>query len=106
MNGQYPFLDILVGAYFCQDYDLLYGETMDEVIDCFLNVATQEMIKELIEEIDSFINTSKDIEKDFDALYYSDFDPDFWDTATALGFLNYVSKRAQDFLNEHTEKDE
>ncbi|MGV8001317.1 hypothetical protein QPK14_03970 [Photorhabdus temperata subsp. temperata] len=54
----------------------------------------------------SFINTSEDIEKDFDDLYYSDFDPDFWDTATALGFLNYVSKRAQDYLNEHTEQDE
>ncbi|EQC00501.1 contact-dependent growth inhibition system immunity protein [Photorhabdus temperata] len=105
MNEQYLFLDILMYAYFNQDYAIISGPELNDVIDDFLNVATRGMIKGLIEEIDDLIDTYKDLEKGFDYLYHdSDFCPELWNT-TALDFLNYVSKRAQEFLNEHSEKD-
>ncbi|KER02494.1 contact-dependent growth inhibition system immunity protein [Photorhabdus temperata] len=51
MNEQYPFLDILMYAYFNQDYAIISGPEINDVIDDFLHVATRGMIKGLIEEI-------------------------------------------------------
>ncbi|WP_387465295.1 contact-dependent growth inhibition system immunity protein [Photorhabdus sp. RM323S] len=99
MNGQYPFLDIFMYAYFNQDYAIISGPELNDVIDDFLHVATRGMIKGLIEEIDSIINTSENVENRFDFLYHdSDFCPELWDT-TALEFINYASKLAQEYLD-------
>ncbi|MCC8423279.1 hypothetical protein J8V12_21280 [Photorhabdus thracensis] len=99
------YLDILMYAYFNQDYAIISGPEINDVIDDFLNVATRGMIKGLIEEIDSIINTSENVENRFYFLYHdADVLPEIW-SMTALEFLNYVSKRAQEFLNEHPEKD-
>ncbi|KER02491.1 hypothetical protein LGZ99_14840 [Photorhabdus temperata] len=98
-------LNRLMYAYFNQDFDIISGPELDDVINDYLDTTNKEMKRKLIEEIDSFICNSKDIEKEFKLVYSdSDFDPDLWDT-TALDFLNYVSKRAQEFLNEYPEKD-
>ncbi|EYU14977.1 contact-dependent growth inhibition system immunity protein [Photorhabdus aegyptia] len=106
MTGQYPFLDILMHAYFNQDFDIISGPELDDVINDFLNDASQGMRKGLIEEINDLINSSEDVENTFD-YHYHDVDvlPEVWNM-TALEFLEHVSKKAQNFLNEHTEKDE
>nr|WP_243465003.1 contact-dependent growth inhibition system immunity protein [Photorhabdus temperata] len=44
------------------------------------------------------MHNSKDLEKEFRELYRYDFNPDLWET-TALDFLNHVSKRVQDYLD-------
>ncbi|KGM28682.1 contact-dependent growth inhibition system immunity protein [Photorhabdus akhurstii] len=106
MNGRYPFLDILMHAYFNQDFDIISGPELDDVINDFLNDASQGMIKGLIEEINDLIDTSQDVEKEFDSLYYdADVLPEGWNM-TALEFLTHVSNKSQDYLNEHTEQDE
>ncbi|WP_445494798.1 contact-dependent growth inhibition system immunity protein [Photorhabdus sp. SF281] len=106
MNKQYPFLDILIYAYFNQDYKIISGPKLNNVIDDFLHVATRGMIKGLIEEIDSIINTSENVENRFDFLYHdADVLPEVWNM-TALEFLTHVSNKSQDYLNKHTEQDE
>ncbi|WP_434523959.1 contact-dependent growth inhibition system immunity protein [Photorhabdus asymbiotica] len=93
-------LNRLMFAYFNQDYDIISGPELDDVINDYLDTTNEAMKKNLIQEIAFFIHNSENIEKDFQALYYSSsFCPKLWDT-TALEFLNYVSKRTQDFLSE------
>ncbi|MCW7763176.1 contact-dependent growth inhibition system immunity protein [Photorhabdus luminescens] len=105
MTGQYPFLDILMHAYFNQDFDIISGPELDDVINDFLNDASQGMRKGLIEEISDLIDSSEDVENTFD-YHYHDVDvlPEWWGL-TALEFLEHVSKKAQDFLNERIEKE-
>ncbi|TDB55577.1 contact-dependent growth inhibition system immunity protein [Photorhabdus luminescens] len=106
MTGQYPFLDILMHAYFNQDFDIISGPELDDVINDFLNDASQGMRKGLIEEISDLIDSSEDVENTFYYHYHdADVFPEIWHL-TALEFLEHVSKKAQDFLNEHTEQDE
>ncbi|TNH43360.1 contact-dependent growth inhibition system immunity protein [Photorhabdus luminescens] len=91
-------LNRLMYAYFNQDYDIISGPELDDVINDYLDTTNDKMKRELIEEIDSFIHNSKNIEEEFKLVYSdSDFDPDLWET-TALDFLNYVSKRTRDYL--------
>ncbi|KER02492.1 hypothetical protein LGZ99_14835 [Photorhabdus temperata] len=105
MDRQYPLLDNLMYAYFNQDYDIISGPELDDVINDFFSNTSNNMKKEVIKEVNSFICNSKDIEKKFNFIY-SDADvlPEVW-SMTALEFLEHVSKKAQDFLNEHTEQD-
>ncbi|WP_387691715.1 contact-dependent growth inhibition system immunity protein [Photorhabdus sp. RM71S] len=105
MTGQYPFLDILMHAYFNQDFDIISGPELDDVINDFLNDASQGMRKGLIEEINDLIDSSEDVENTFD-YHYHDVDvlPEVWNMR-ALEFLEHVSKKAQDFLNERLEKE-
>ncbi|MCW7763177.1 contact-dependent growth inhibition system immunity protein [Photorhabdus sp. P32] len=106
MNRQYPLLDNLMYAYFNQDYEIISGPELDDVIDDFFSNTSNGIKREVIKEINTFICNSKDIEKEF-YFIYSDADvfPEIW-SLTALEFLEHVSKKAQDFLNEHTEQDE
>ncbi|WP_289997918.1 contact-dependent growth inhibition system immunity protein [Photorhabdus laumondii] len=92
-------LNRLMYAYFNQDFDIISGPELDDVINDYLDTANDKMKRELIEEIDSFIHNSKNVEEEF-KLVYSDFDPDLWEI-TALDFLNHVSKRAQDHLDKN-----
>ncbi|OCA53704.1 contact-dependent growth inhibition system immunity protein [Photorhabdus namnaonensis] len=92
-------LNRLMFAYFNQDYDIISGPELDDVINDYLDTANDKMKRELIEEIDSFIHNSKNVEEEFKLVYSdSDFDPDLWEI-TALDFLNHVSKRAQEYLD-------
>ncbi|MFD0706254.1 contact-dependent growth inhibition system immunity protein [Photorhabdus akhurstii] len=94
-------LNRLMYAYFNQDFDIISGPELDDVINDYLNTANDKMKMELIEEINSFIHNSKNIEEEFKLVYSdSDFDPDLWEI-TALDFLNHVSKRAQDYLDKN-----
>ncbi|PQQ29060.1 hypothetical protein C6H64_13410 [Photorhabdus luminescens] len=92
-------LNRLMFAYFNQDYDIISGPELDDVINDYLDTANDKMKIELIEEIDSFIHNSKNVEEEFKLVYSdSDFDPDLWEI-TALDFLNHVSKLAQEYLD-------
>ncbi|MGV7960074.1 contact-dependent growth inhibition system immunity protein [Photorhabdus tasmaniensis] len=94
-------LNRLMFAYFNQDYDIISGPELDDVINDYLDTASEEMKRELMEEIESFIQNSEDIEKDFQALYYSSsFCPKLWNT-TALEFLKYVLKKTQNCLDKY-----
>ncbi|WP_445494793.1 contact-dependent growth inhibition system immunity protein [Photorhabdus sp. SF281] len=106
MTGQYPFLDILMHAYFNQDFDIISGPELDDVINDFLNDASQGMKKGLIEEINDLIGSSEDVENTFDYHYHdAEVLPEGWGM-TALEFLTHVSNKSQDYLNKHTEQDE
>ncbi|NHB95841.1 contact-dependent growth inhibition system immunity protein [Photorhabdus stackebrandtii] len=91
------YIDDLILTYFHQDYQL-FGETIDEIIDDYLNCQYPITIISLIREIRIFISNSDDVEKDFDSLNYNEFVPELWET-TALDFLNHVSKLAQEYLD-------
>ncbi|KMW73429.1 hypothetical protein TI10_10250 [Photorhabdus luminescens subsp. luminescens] len=94
-------LNLLMFAYFNQDYDIISGPELDDVINDYLDTTNEAMKKELIEEIESFIHNSENIEKDFQTLYHSSsFCPKLWET-TAFEFLQYVSKRAKDYLDKN-----
>ncbi|KER02560.1 hypothetical protein LGZ99_14855 [Photorhabdus temperata] len=97
-NGDKMELNRLIGAYFNQDCEIISGPEIDDTINDYLETTTKGMKKELLEEIKSFIHNSKDLEKEFRELYRYDFNPDLWET-TALDFLNHVSKRVQDYLD-------
>ncbi|WP_118985489.1 contact-dependent growth inhibition system immunity protein [Photorhabdus sp. CRCIA-P01] len=106
MTGQYPFLDILMHTYFNQDFDIISGPELDDVINDFLNDATLGMIKGLIEEINGLIDISEDAESTFDYHYHdADVLLEWWGL-TALEFLEHVSKKSQDYLNEYSEQDD
>ncbi len=97
-------LNRLMYAYFNQDYDIISCPELDNVINDYLDTTSETMKRELMKEIESFIQNSGDIEKDFQVLYYSSsFCPRLWNT-TALEFLNHISQRTQNFLNAHPEK--
>ncbi|AKH64035.1 MULTISPECIES: contact-dependent growth inhibition system immunity protein [Photorhabdus] len=94
-------LNRLMFAYFNQDYDIISGPELDDVINDYLDTASEAMKRELMGEIESFIQNSEDIEKDFQVLYYSSsFCPKLWNT-TALEFLKYVLKKTQDCLDKY-----
>ncbi|RAW94098.1 MULTISPECIES: contact-dependent growth inhibition system immunity protein [unclassified Photorhabdus] len=94
-------LNRLMFAYFNQDYDIISGPELDDVINDYLDTTNKAMKKELIEEIESLIHNSENIEKDFQTLYYSSsFCPKLWNT-TASEFLQFVSKRAKDYLDKN-----
>ncbi|ERT14736.1 contact-dependent growth inhibition system immunity protein [Photorhabdus temperata] len=94
-------LNRLMFAYFNQDYDIISGPELDDVINDYLDTASETMKRELMGEIESFIQNSEDIEKDFQVLYYSSsFCPKLWNT-TALEFLKYVLKKTQNCLDKY-----
>lgn len=69
MNRQYPLLDNLMYAYFNQDYEVISGPELDDVIDDFFSNTSNRMKREVIKEINTFICNSKDIEKEFYFIY-------------------------------------
>ncbi|EQC00498.1 contact-dependent growth inhibition system immunity protein [Photorhabdus temperata] len=94
MDRQYPLLDNLMYAYFNQDYGIISGPEFDDVINDFFSKTSNNMKKEVIKEVNSFICNSKDLEKEF-YFIYSDADvlPEVWGM-TALEFLWRVSKKS------------
>ncbi len=80
----YSYLDHLMGAYLNQDYDLS-GETITEVVQCYIDSEGPEMSSGLATDCHKFLEET-DIEGKFRELYSSDFDPSLWGT-TAKEFL-------------------
>ncbi|KER02493.1 hypothetical protein LGZ99_14830 [Photorhabdus temperata] len=92
------YLDNFIGTYFNQNCDIFGETTIDKVITEYINSEPPTLMKELIKDIDYFIQNSEDVEREFKELYRYDFNPDLWET-TALDFLNHVSKRVQNYLD-------
>ncbi|MGV7963086.1 contact-dependent growth inhibition system immunity protein [Photorhabdus tasmaniensis] len=93
-------LNRLIGAYFNQDCEFIFGPEIDDTINDYLETTTEGMKRELLEEIEDFIHNAKDLEKEFKDRYQYDFDPELWET-TALDFLNHVTKRVLDYLDQN-----
>jgi len=89
-------LDQLIQGYFNQDHDLINeGEdTIEGIIGLFKKTAPDWMLKELAEEVDSFLELYGDrLDEEFKSRYGFDFSPELWDS-TPLDFLMTVRRLA------------
>ncbi|QKJ86262.1 hypothetical protein PMPD1_1301 [Paramixta manurensis] len=89
-------LNHLMGAYFNQDY-YLSGETIEEVMQTYLDCEASDTIQALIEECAEFVK-KVDAENVFYELYRYDFKPERWGL-TSVAFLKLISGLASAFLS-------
>ncbi|TFB24773.1 hypothetical protein E3U32_12535 [Lelliottia nimipressuralis] len=90
-------LDQLIQGYFNQDHDLINeGEdTIEGTINLYKKTAPGWMLKELAEEIDTFIECYKDrLDEEFEIRYGFDFSPELWHS-TPFDFLMTVRRLAR-----------
>jgi hypothetical protein len=91
LSDRYPRMYELFGAYFNQDSDL-WGDTIPEIISCYKNDSPIEYQREIINEINSFINEHpSDLDSAFERDYGSGFDPHLWGH-TAASFLDELKR--------------
>lgn len=89
-------LDQLIQGYFNQDHDLINeGEdTIEGTINLYKKTAPDWMLKELAEEVDTFVECYKDrLDDEFKSRYGFDFSPELWDS-TSYDFLMTVRRLA------------
>lgn len=89
-------LDQLIQGYFNQDADLINeGEdSIEGIIVLFKQTASDEVLKELADEVDAFLESYQDrLEEVFIQRYGFDFSPQLWET-TAHDFLLTVRTMA------------
>ena len=89
-------LDQLIQGYFNQDHDIINDDkdTVEGIIGLFIKAAPEWMLKELIEEVDDFIDSYKEhLDEEFKNRYGYDFSPELWET-TAYDFLITVRRLA------------
>ncbi|WP_333897027.1 contact-dependent growth inhibition system immunity protein [Mixta calida] len=89
-------LDQLIQGYFNQDHDIINDDedTVEGIIGLFIKAAPEWMLKELIEEVDDFIDNYKEhLDEEFKNRYGYDFSPELWET-TAYDFLITVRRLA------------
>lgn len=68
----------LFGAYLNQDYDI-WGETIPEIVACYMGDSPPEFHAELIKEIEKFMGDHpEDLKDAFDTSYGAGFDPELW----------------------------
>lgn len=90
------YLDQLIQGYFNQDADLINeGEdSIEGIIALFKQTASDEVLKELADEVDAFLGSYQDrLEEVFTQRYGFDFSPQLWET-TAHDFLLTVRTMA------------
>ena len=93
----YHYLDHLIGAYLNQDYELS-GDTIEEVVQCFLNSEHQDAARGLAEDCRRFLADQAEPEKEFEQIYGADFTPRLWGVTT-VSFLTATIKQANARLN-------
>lgn len=87
----YPELDQFFGAYFNQDFDLS-GDTVEEIVGCYVNETTAEHRGALLREIALFrARHAADLDAGLAEKYGYDFDPEPWGH-TAASFFELVEK--------------
>lgn len=82
-------LDQLIQGYFNQDFDSINDgeDTVEGITRFFIHSASKSTLKELVEEIDDFVDSYKaNLEEEFKSRYGFDFSPELWET-TAYDFL-------------------
>lgn len=97
-RDNYPALGNLIGAYLNQDYSI-YADTVEGVIDCFLNDSNRAEKVALREDIARFLrNERRDLDATFARMYGFDFDPQLWGL-TAETFLRQLDAQLAAALN-------
>jgi len=87
----YPALDHLLHAYFGEDFDLS-GNTVEEIVGCYMGESSVEHHRALREEIARFRQAHPhDLDAAFLAAYEYDFDPPLWGHTTD-SFLTEVDR--------------
>lgn len=95
LSRRYPRMYEIFGAYFNQDYDI-WGETIEEIVECYKRDSSSEHCRELIGEIDKFIcDHPSDLDSAFERDYGDDFDPQLWGH-TAISFLEELKRLLTD----------
>ncbi|MEX3858827.1 contact-dependent growth inhibition system immunity protein [Paraburkholderia sp. BR10923] len=91
LSDRHPRMYELFGAYFNEDFDL-WGNTISEIVSCYKNDSSTEYRKEIIDEINSFMNEHpSDLDSAFERDYGSGFDPNLWGHTTA-SFLDELKR--------------
>jgi CdiI immunity protein len=91
LSDRYPRMYELFGAYFNQDFDL-WGDTIPEIVSCYKKDSPPEYHREIINEIDSFVNEHPDdLDSAFERNYDSGFNPALWGHTTA-SFLDELKR--------------
>jgi CdiI immunity protein len=92
-----PELDQLFGAYLHQDYQL-FGNTIQEVVECYKRDSSSEQIHHMLDEIARFrAEHSEDLDSSLLARYGNDFDPRLWEH-TAASFFQLLESMLRDGL--------
>jgi hypothetical protein len=91
----YPQLDLLLGAYFGEDFELA-GNTIEEIVGCYKGDSPIEFQQALRNEIVRFRQAHPhDLDAAFLAAYKYDFNPPLWKHTTD-SFLTEVDRLLRD----------
>ena len=91
IKSDYPRLDHFFGAYLNQDYQLS-GDTIEEVVDSYMQDTSAEHHSELSDEITRFCRAHPDdLDAALSASYGFHFDPSLWEH-TAASFFQLVQR--------------
>lgn len=93
----YHSLDHLMGAYLNQDYELS-GNTIEEVVQCFLDAEQSKAAEDLIADCEKFLRHQSDVETDFEEMFGFDFAPRLWGIS-ADAFLNATIEQSKRYLS-------
>jgi hypothetical protein len=89
--SNYPELDHLLHGYFNQDYDL-WGNTIEEIVDCYKRETAADVHRALRDEITRFIRAHpQDLDAAFLKAYPNEVDPSGWGHTT-VSFLVEVDR--------------
>ncbi|QPT11317.1 hypothetical protein I6G37_12220 [Serratia rubidaea] len=95
-HGDFSELNHLINLYFGQDYDLLTdAETVEGVIDGFLEQNGYQVIGDILEEVREFQATyAGRLSEEMAIQFSADFVPESWGT-TAQEFFTLVQQKAE-----------
>lgn len=89
----FPELDHLMGGWFHQDYDL-EGDTLEEVVAAYLAVASKPQRRALVDDIERFLRTARDVDTDFQDTFQPDIIPTGF-APTTREFLEQIAALAR-----------
>ncbi|MCC8391205.1 hypothetical protein LJ656_01275 [Paraburkholderia sp. MMS20-SJTR3] len=90
-SDRYPQLYLVCRAYFGQDFDL-FGDTIAEIVSCYMQDSPPQHHQDLIREINLFFTDHPDtIELEFKREYGTGFKPKLWGH-TSTSFLNELKR--------------
>lgn len=78
MDKNYKNIGILIRVFFGQDYDL-FGETVEEVLDSYLETENQKTAEKVCQEAESLLLLNdKALTEEFETICQREFDPEPW----------------------------
>jgi hypothetical protein len=95
LSKRYPRMYEIFGAYLNQDFDI-WGDTVEEIVSCYKEDSSHAHHKEMIDEINCFINEHPtDLDLAFERNYNNGFNPKLWGYITTASFLDDLKKLLQ-----------